>query len=159
MIPKKGQILTIAGIIVWHGKAYIPVKAQFESGLYVDIEPVYITEINIEEITKALKAVRDAGHKQLPDPKTREEFLSRKDPILEATHARSWKQLAKTGISYSIGWTDKHVRIEMSRLDKKSRWEYDPEKTKILPPDTPLEHIVESILKDVRTRPEIFNYP
>lgn len=104
---------------------------------------------------QAIQAVKDAGHKRLPDPKTREEFQRRKDPVLASTKARSWKQLARNGASYTVGWTANEIRIDMSRLDKKRRWENDPEKVRILPPDTPLEKIVEVTLEDIKTRPEL----
>lgn len=99
--------------------------------------------------------MKKAGHKTIPDPKTRDEFLARKDPILAASGARNWKQMAKTGASYSIDWTEKEVHIDMSRLNKNGVWEYDPEKKRILPPDTSIEEIVEIILEDVETRPEV----
>ena len=54
--------------------------------------------------------------------------------------------------------TENHVRIDMSRLDKKGRWENDPEKVRILPPDTPIRSkCVKIIFDDINTRPEIFN--
>ena len=103
MINKEDPKLTVVGVDVWHGKAYVPTQAQYESGIFVDTDPVYVTAINIAEMTKVIQVVKEAGHKKIPDPKTREEFLERKDPILAATGARSWKQLAKTGASYTIG--------------------------------------------------------
>lgn len=102
--------------------------------------------------------MKEKGHKRIADPKSREEVLKRKDPVLAATKAKSWKQLALNGASYTIGWTEKQVRIDMSRLNKKGVWEYDLEKVRILPPDTPLEQIVEIILADIKTRPEILQW-
>jgi len=154
MLHKDIPKVSLVVVYVWKGRAYIPIQAQYESGIFVGIEPVIIASLNIEEMAEAVRAVKDAGHKRLPDPKTREEFLARKDPVLEATHARSWKQLAKTGASYTIGWTENEVRIDMSRLDKKGRWEYDLEKARILPSDTPIDQIVEIILEDLKARPE-----
>jgi len=156
MINKEYPKLTVVGVDVWHGKAYVPTQGQYESGIFVDTDPVYVTAIDIAEMTKAIQAVKEAGYKKIPDPKTREEFLARKDPILAATGARSWKQLAKTGASYTIGWSEKEVRIDMSRLDKKGVWEHDLKKTKILTADTPVEQIVEIILEDLKTRTEVF---
>lgn len=156
MLRKELPRLLISVVYIWKSQAYIPVQDQYESGIFVGTEPVYITPLNIAEMTKAIQAVKEAGHKKIPDPKTREEFLERKDPILAATGARSWKQLAKTGASYTIGWTEKEVRIDMSHLNKKGVWEYDLDKVKILQPDTPIEQIVEIILEDLKTRPEVF---
>lgn len=43
----------------------------------------------------------------------------------------------------------------MSRLDKKGSFEEDPNKTKTFGLDVPLEAIVEAILADMKTRPEL----
>lgn len=157
MLGKKNIKMTLVGVYVWRKKAYLPVKAQYESGIFVDVDPVYIVELNEEKLIHAIQTVKNAGHARLPDPKTREEFLqTHKEVVLPATGAHSWKQLAKTGASYSVSWTDHGVRIEMSRLDKQGRWEFDPDKRKILSPDSSLEEIAKIILEDIKTRPEIF---
>jgi hypothetical protein len=153
MLRTENPGLNIVGIYVWRGRAYVPTQAQYESGIFVDVEPVYIAALIKDEIMQAIQAVKETGHIRLPDPETREEFLRRKDPMLAATKARSWKELAKKGTSYTVGWTEYEVRIDMSRLDEKGRLEYDPEKVRILPPDTTLGEIVEIILEDIKTRP------
>lgn len=147
--------LTVVGIYVWRGKAYLPVQAQFESGVFVDVEPVYVTGLSMEELLSSVKKVLAAGHPRLPNP-TREEMQQRKDPVLAVTKARNWKELARTGASYTIGWTDEQIRVDMSRLDRKGRWEYDPEKMHTFPPDTPLQEILTVILEDIRSRPQVW---
>lgn len=146
--------LVVVSVVVWHGKAYLPVKAQLASGPFMDIEPVYTASLNAEDLLAAIKKVLAAGHPRLPDP-TREEMRRRKDPVLAATKVRSWKELARIGASYNIAWTDKEIRVNMSRLDKKGRWEFDPGKMRIFPPDTPLPGIIAVILEDIRSRPEL----
>ena len=146
----------VVGIYVWRGKAYLPTQAQYESGIYVDVEPVYIVNIQAEYLSEAIQKLQATEHDRIPDPKSREEFLARKSPILLATGARNWKQLAKSGASYDITWSKDEVRINMSRLDKKGRWEFDPNKVRILTPNTPIEMIVKIILEDLKTRPEVF---
>lgn len=149
------RTLYFVGIYIYQGKAYLPAHAQFESGIFVDIEPVYVSEIEKNALAEAIQSVRDAGIDQIPNPKSHDEFRNRKDPILSITGARSWKQLEKTGVSYSITWTKKEVRIDMSKLDKKGRWVFDLAKVTLLPPDSPLENIVEIIIDDIKTRPEV----
>lgn len=156
MLSKEEKQLQLVVIDVWRGKSYLPTQAKFESGIFVDTEPVHVADLIVDSLVQAIQAAKDAGHELLPDPRTREEFLARKSPVLKATGARSWKHLAQRGANYSIGWTENEVRIDMSRLDKKGRWEYDPNKVRTLPPDTPLEEIVEIILEDLKTRPEVF---
>jgi hypothetical protein len=146
--------LVVVGIYVWRGKAYLPVQAQFESGIFVDIEPVYTASLNVEEMAFAAEKVLAAGHSRLPDP-TKEEWQQHKSPLLTATKARGWKELARTGASYDISWTDKEIRVNMSRLDKKGRWEIDPGKVRTFPPNTPLKDIITVILEDIQSRPEL----
>lgn len=141
-------------IVVWRGRAYLPAQALLESGIYMDIDPVYSAGLNSEELLSAVEKVLAAGHPRRPDP-TREEMRRRKSPILAATGARSWKELARVGASYNIAWTDKEIRVEMSRLDKQGRWEWDPAKRQIFSLDTPLEDIIAVILEDIRSRPEL----
>jgi hypothetical protein len=153
-MPEASKIIHLVGIIIWQGKAYLPTQAQFESGIYVDIDPVYISEITVADLKKAIHTVKAAGITQLPDPKTHEEFTKRNDPILASTGARSWKNLAKTGKSYNIEWNDNEIRIDMSCLDKKGRWVFDPKKVQLLPQNTPIETIIQVILQDIQLEPE-----
>ncbi len=143
-----------ASINVWRGRAYLPVQAHLQSGAWLDVGPVYSAVLQPDELEAALEQVLALGNPQLPNP-TREEMRRRKDPLLAATKARSWYELARTGAAYSISWTDRGVWIEMSRLDHKGRWVWDRAKQRILPPDAPLSEIVAIIPEDVRTRPEV----
>jgi hypothetical protein len=142
------------GIYLIGHKAYLPVQAQFPSGIYADIDPVYATDLAAPDLMRAVQAVMAHGHPQLPEP-TRDELRQRKDPVLAATKTLSWKELARRGASYSIAWTDSQIRLDMSRLDKKGRWEWDLQKVHLLPVDTPLEEIIDLILKDAAQRPEL----
>jgi hypothetical protein len=141
-------------IVVYRGKAYLPVLARFESGIWVLMEPVFAAELKVDELIAAIRKVIEAGHQTLPDP-TREEWQKRKDPTLAATRARSWKALARNGASYGIDQTNATIRVDMSYTDKKGRWQNDPEKVRVFPRDTPLEKIVEIIVEDIRSRPEV----
>jgi hypothetical protein len=142
----------IVVIYVWKEMAYVPVQDQFESGIFLGVEPVYTASLTIDDLSRVVREVKSIGHKIVPDPKTREEYKSRKDPVLVATGTRSWKKIARTGYSYTICWTDKQVRIDMSRLDKQDRWEYDPNKITILPSDASLEEILQIIMNDINER-------
>jgi hypothetical protein len=153
-ISNNPELINI-GVYIYQGKAYIPTIAQYVSGIFVDIDPIHLSSIDSQSLTLSMRLAKKAGHKQLPDPKSREEFLARGDPVLAATKARSWKQLARSGVAYNITWVSEHVRIEMTLLNKKGVWEFDPSKTKILPPDTPMERIAEIILEDFHSRSEV----
>jgi hypothetical protein len=144
----------IAGIIVRKGRAYVPTEALIEGGPYVLVEPIHIVDLNIHDIVQALEQVIAAGHPEFPSP-TFEEWRKRKDPILKAANVRSWKELAKSGASYTIGWSEDTVTLYISRLDHQGRFEADPTKTRTFPTSTPLELIVEAVLDDVHSRPEL----
>jgi hypothetical protein len=146
--------ISVVGIYIWRGKAYLPIEAQFESGIFTGIEPVYTANLDMMGLVLAIQKVKEAGHPRLPEP-TRDEWLKRKDPVLTATKARSWKELARQGASYTIGWTEHEIRVDMSRLDKMGRWENDPTKIKLFLPGTSLQVIVTTILEDIQSRPEI----
>lgn len=148
----------VVGIYIWHGKAYLPIQAQLESGAFMDIEPVYTAGLNAEELIIAVKRVLAASHPRWPHP-TQEEMRKRKDPVLAASGARNWKELARSGAAYDISWTDKEIRVEMSRLDRQGRWEWDPAKRRIFPPNTSLREIIEVILEDIQSRPELRTGP
>lgn len=149
------MIRQAASIVVWHGKAYLPVLGRFESGVWAHLDPVYVADLDPESLLLAIGKVLAAGHPRLPTP-TREDMKRYERTMLKATGARNWKELAKAGASYSINWTDKEIQVSMSRLDKKGRWEWNPEKMRTLPPDTPLQEIVAVILEDIRSRPEVW---
>lgn len=145
---------TVVVIYVWRGKAYLPTQAQYETGGNIDVNPVYVANLRATELAEAMGKVL-AAKQPILSALTKEEIGHRTSPVLVATGARSWKVLAQTGASYVIGWNGKEVRIDMSRLDKKGRWEYDLDKTKLLPPDTSLTSIAETVMDDIQSRLEV----
>jgi len=142
------------GIYIWMGKAYLPVQGRFDSGIWVDLEPVYVADATTEDLASAIEKVLATGHPQLPDP-TKGEWQKRRDPVLAATKARNWKALAREGVSYSIGWTEDQIRLDMSMVDNKGRWQFDPAKMRILPLGTSVHDLVTLILEDIKSRPEL----
>lgn len=145
------MLLHTVGIYVWKGKAYLPTQAQFRSGIFVDTVPVHVVNLSSEELESAITAVVAAGHPLLPDPAPAEE-KKHKDPVLQATCARSWYALAREGASYTISWTESQVRLDISRVDAKGRWQNDPRQVQVFPKDTPLQTVVSMILKDIQSR-------
>jgi hypothetical protein len=141
-------------IDVYRGKAYLPVQAIYESGLWVDVEPVFIAALDVEELTEAANSVIAAGHRLLPAP-TAVEWQKRRDPVLVATGARSWKALARRGAAYSISQSNGEIRLDMTYTDQKGRWQFDADKVQVFPEGTPLADIVRAILEDVQTREEV----
>lgn len=137
------------GVIIWNERAYIPSTVECYSGIVIQVEPVYSVDLNVSEISKYIQKVLSSLDQQarIPDP-TRDEWKRRKDPVLAATKAKSWKNLAQAGHGYGIGWLEKAIRLTVNQRDKKGRWEINPEKTRLFPLGTPLEDIVATILDD-----------
>jgi len=146
----------IALVFVRQGKAYLPVMAQTEAGLFSGIEPVYTTHLTLEALHAALEKVFVAGHPRIPHP-TQEEWrrLSRENPILRAARVKSWREFSQHSAVYSIEWTDQAVNVYISQLDHLGRAEYSSAKKLGLSKDIPLRAIVEAILEDVSSRPEL----
>lgn len=141
-------------IIIWQGKAYLPCQARIEAGMWMDIEPVYVSDIDLSGLKVTVEKVLSFGHPLLPTP-SQEDVKGMKSPLLVATKARSWKELARAGASYGVDWTDQHVRVDMSYRDKQGRWQNDPAKVRTFPLDTPLEDVLAVILEDIHSRPEL----
>lgn len=147
----------VAGIIVRKGKGYIPTEALIEDGgPFVLAEPVHTVNLNAHEIEQALQQVIASGHPKLPKP-TREQWQKRRDPVLKAAGVKNWKELARGGASYTIEWSADSVTLYISRLDREGRFETDPAKTRTFPEDTPLSLLVDVVLDDIRSTPELLN--
>jgi hypothetical protein len=145
-----------AMIFVRQGKAYLPVMALTEHGVLIGIEPVHTADLTLEALLIALEKVSSAGHPRIPHP-TREEwrYLSRRDPILRAAGVKSWRAFSQYSVVYTIGWTEQAVVIYISHLDHLGRTDYASAKKLTFPRDAPFRTIVEAILKDIRSRPEL----
>ena len=144
----------LVGIIVRKGKAYIAVEALRAGGGYINIEPVLVSDLNKRNLIATVEKIREYGNPEIPKP-TEEEFKKYQNLIPKAAGLNSWKALARKGASYSIVWGPDEITLYMSRLDKKGRFETDPNRTTKFPKGTSLETIVETILADVRSRPEL----
>ena len=145
-----------AMMFVRQGKAYLPVVAQTEAGLFMGIEPVYMAELTIEDLVAALEKVLTAGHPRVAHP-TQEEWprLLRESPLLRAAKVKSRRAFFQHCVSYDISWTEQAVIVYVSQPDHLGRAELASAKKLSFPKETPLRAIVEAILEDVRSRPEL----
>ena len=149
------QIARIAQLIVRKRKGYVPVMAKNRDGAYILVDPIYCVNLDAEEITGALEKAIAAGHPPFPDV-TAEEWRKRVDPTLKAAKVKSWKKLAQGGASCALDWARDEVTVFMSRLDRQGRFVDDPAKKRVLPKDTSLRELVEIIMEDIRSRPELW---
>ncbi len=144
-------MIEVAGAIVYRGKAYLHVEARIKGDGFLAVEPVFISDLTIEGLTAAFERVIAAGHPLVRMP-SRLEMQLHQDPILKATGAKSWKELAAEAASYTVVWSNSQITLYISRLDEQARFEIDPDKTKTFALDTPLQKLVEVILKDITSR-------
>ena len=143
----------VVGLYIYDEKAYLPTIARIRTGGWFDMEPVLICNLVVDEIVSAIEDLVAKGH-GVVEPTDSEMGNLRKGAILRATKTRSWRELAKKGVSYSIDYSPDQIRIDMTRLDNKGRWEYDPSKVKVLSIDATTEQIVMIILSDFQSRRE-----
>jgi len=54
-------------------------------------------------------------------------------------------------VNYVVEWTEKGFILEVSRLDSKGRWEFDPDKRKTYSLGTDLPIVIQDILNDLST--------
>ena len=137
-----------ASVVIHRNKAYVPMNARMESGVYLLEEPIIAADLTVDDLNDALQRIRELGNPVVHTP----DIKTRRDPLLLATRARSWKQLAREGAAYGFDWTDKEVRLDMSKVDRQGRFVDDPDKTRRFPPDVPMREIAEAILQDWHSR-------
>ena len=144
-------------VIFYKGNIFIPTEARTKSGLYQAIDPVYVVPLEIDSFVQAMRAVIKKGHPQVKGTPYSE--YRKRDPILRATKARSWKTLARDGLAYSIIWRPDlgEVQIDLPEVDKKGR--FAPLTTENMewrivrfPIDISLEELAEFIIEDIRKR-------
>lgn len=144
--------IKIAVIVICDNKAFIPTEARYSNGLFTDVEPVYVAEISLTEITHIVQSVLSTEPTLLPEL-AKEDLKVHQNLLPKVTGTRSWKRLCQTCISYVIEISPKGLLLEMSRLDKKGRWEFDPSKRTQFAPGTDLSVVIRAVLKDLENRP------
>ena len=144
-------MVEVSSVIIRKNKVYIPVQGKTDSGLFMYTEPVFVCNVDLQEIRENLKKVESIGH-PIIHIKTSADRKKYADVLPKVSGARSWKELGRTGFCYSLGWIEKNIRLKISRLDKQGRWEYDPEKTRLFPIETPIEDIIQIIIDDYHSR-------
>jgi len=151
------MVIRIASVYVRQGKAYLPVVAQTETELFIETEPVYTAGLTSDDLVAALEKVLAAGHPKVPTPTTKEEFhhLFRTAPVLRVAQVKSWKELSQHCAVYKIEWAEQAVTVYIVQLDHLGRAEFASAKRLAYGGNVPLRVIVEGILKDVQSRPEL----
>lgn len=143
----------LVSILILKGKAYIPTDAKIRGDGHLAVEPIYVTALNVRDLTATIEQKLAAGEEEIAMP-SREEFKRRKDPILAATKLKSWKALARDAFSYTIDWHNEAITLYLHALDEKGRFTTTPERTVTYPTGTLISTMVEAILADA-TRIEL----
>lgn len=143
--------IQIANIVIWDAKAFVPSQGKYPNGIFTNIEPIYVVPVTQDDILSTVQAVLSAHPTLLPDP-TKDELKTRQGLLPQITGARSWKRLGQRGISYVIELSEKSILLEMSRVDREGRWEFDPNKRRHFPPNAGLSDVTRCLLNDLETR-------
>ena len=144
----------LVSVIVTGGKAYLTTEADSAIGFY-SVGPVYRAELTVDGLAQAIRMVKQVGNPVITEEEL-EELRKKPGPTLKATGKKSWEQLGREGATYGIHWLEEHILLSISRTDEKGRWINDDEKSVELSLGTSIETIVQIILEDARSRPEVF---
>jgi hypothetical protein len=146
--------IRIAEIIVANdGRAFIPSNARYKNGLRTNIEPVYIAQPNMIELLPIVRKILQTPPTILPDP-TQEEVKIRRDLLPRIIGTRNWKSLSQTSMAFLIESSDKGYLLQITRLDSKGRWEFDPSRQRSFQPSTDLRIVVQAILDNLSIQPK-----
>ncbi|KAF0105576.1 MAG: hypothetical protein FD147_2626 [Chloroflexi bacterium] len=138
-------------LFIISNKAFLPSYGVFPSGIIIQIDPVYICDLNAVDLVQSIETV--ASKEILPlSEVTNEEWKVRKSPLLIATGMKSWKELDKNSIAYGLEWVGQDIELSFSYHNNKNRLEVDPKKSMFFKKNTPLNRIVKIILEDYRVR-------
>ena len=144
-------MIQVLALMVRQGKAYVPVKARTDTGLYVDAEPVFVSDLSLDGLRGVLDLAVAAGHPPIPHP-TQEGWRRWRSPVLKAAGVRSWKQMASGAISYVIMWRGKKVSLFISQVEDGADWRKASATERSFAPDVELGMLAEAILQDLRER-------
>jgi len=135
--------VSVCSIYFYGGKAFVPVSAQSESGLWVSVEPFQVVEVIESEIVKALEQARAAGHPRIPNPGS--DYLDNNNPLLKVTGAKSFKQFDRKRIAYLIVWDNQEVYVNVAPVGEQN---FDLRRRMKFDDTVSLSEIVQAILKD-----------
>lgn len=147
-------MVEVAGVIIYGDKAYLHVEARIKGNGFLAVEPVFVADLTTSSLTAAFEQVIAAGHPLIRAPSSLE-MKFRTDPILKASGAKNWDELARHGAGYTITWHQNKITLYISKLDQKGRFISDPIKTKTFPIETPVSQLVDVILADARSRKKL----
>jgi len=144
-------MIKTASVIVYKDQVYIPTQGLVKEGpFYISLDPIRITKLTESSLTKEIQFSYTEGN-PLTEIESYKDY-HKHDPVLKATNARSWKQLAQQGVSYGVTWHIDKVILYIPKLDKKGRFVNDPEKQHQFPSDVDTKVIASVILEDYSSR-------
>ena len=144
-------MISMLAVTVRQGKAYVPVKARTDTGLYMDAAPVFIGDLSLDGLRGVLELAAAAGHPPIPHP-TQEGWRHWRSPVLKAAGVRSWKQMASGAVSYLILWGAGKVVLRISEVEEGGDWRKASYTDSSFAPDVGLGTLAEAILQDLRER-------
>lgn len=149
-------------ITVRQGKAYLPTLYRSEKyHLHASREPVLVADLTLESLLAAIEHMKARGNPSIELPEDPEEWrrwvrkAMRQGPELKAAGVKSWKEFGQKARAYGIDWTDEKVIVHMSEPFAKGGFTFNRSGTLEFPADIPLRTIVEVILANIRSNPEL----
>jgi len=144
-------MIEVAGIFIWHDRAYLPVLGKTEVGFFWEAGPLLTSELTVDALTRALEKIVELGNPLMRHP-TQTEFR-KLTPVQKALGMRSWKKMAQAGvIRCGIWWMSDKILVAFSPRDAKDVQEIDFANQREFPRDTSPRAIVEYVLQEVNAR-------
>ena len=141
-----GNVIQVATVWIWHGKAYIPVVAEAKPGQFVDISPVYVSSLQKEDVLENLKNVLMHGNP--PDPTRIEDYSE--DPVIQATGIRN---RGDVDMGFIIKWTSRQIILEVIKKGQSIHRDFLAQNT--IDESMRLDEIVVMILDHVKKHGEV----
>jgi hypothetical protein len=138
------------------GVIYIPTLVKTEWGVYMDTDPVSIVNLEVEDLTVIIKNMLEKGNPIIPHP-SREEISRKPQPLLKAAKVSSWKKFAEGGGTYTLTQQKEGFILDFYKKDETGRFITDVSKTQQFSNETNLQQIVQVILDDIKSHPELLN--
>jgi hypothetical protein len=151
-------------IYVRQARAYLPTMFRIEKQrLWFRRDPVLVVDPTSDALATAIERIRDNENHpiELPDdPSELRAWLhdsAKSTPEPRAAGVKSWKAFGQNARAYTVVWTEDQILVQMSGPfdNNDSSFPWDPAKTKWFSLGTPISTIVDMLVQDMRSIPEL----
>jgi hypothetical protein len=144
-------------IYISRGKAYIPLIAKSDVGVYFEIEPIQIVDLKFDDLLVVIRHALNDDSPIIPHPSLDEQKVLAK-PMLTAAKVRSYKQFVQTSRLYSIWQYLDRIELHLFERVKKGTGYYsDLSQALKFSLNSDLSEIVRALLADIKEHPELLS--